>query len=57
MKATREPEVTDPRDPRDPDHTRTGIFVYHNCWACRDGKKPCKMGNPRRCEYPRARND
>lgn len=46
-----------PIDPRDPDHTREGIFVYHNCWKCDDGKKPCVKGNPRRCEYPHARND
>ena len=32
---------------------RTG----HACWKCRDGTKPCVQGNPRRCEYPRARND
>lgn len=44
-------------DPRDPDHSRSGIFVYHNCWKCQDGKKPCANGNPSRCEYPHARND
>lgn len=44
-------------DPRDPDHSREGIFVYHDCSRCLDGKRPCVKGNPRQCEYPRARND
>lgn len=44
-------------DPRDPDHSRTGIFVNHNCFRCRDGALPCKTGNPNRCEFPHARND
>lgn len=44
-------------DPRDPDHSRTGMFVLHNCARCDDGKKPCIAGNPRQCEYPHARND
>lgn len=44
-------------DPRDPDHSRTGIFVYHNCSYCRSGELPCKQGHPNRCEYPHARND
>ena len=48
----------DPKpDPRDPDHSRSGIFVYHNCYRCKDGTLPCKSGNPNKCEYPRARND
>lgn len=46
-----------PLDPRDPDHSRDGIFVYHNCWKCSDGAKPCVRSNPRLCEYPVARND
>lgn len=44
-------------DPRDPDHSRPGIFAYHNCSRCDDGKRPCKQGNPRQCEFPIARND
>ena len=44
-------------DPRDPDHSRQGIFVYHNCAYCSDGKKPCKQGAPNRCSNPHARND
>ena len=44
-------------DPRDPDHSRAGIFVHHNCWRCQSGAKPCVSGNSARCEYPHARND
>lgn len=44
-------------DPRDPDPSRPGIFRNHNCAYCSDGKKPCRQGNPTRCEYPHARND
>ncbi len=44
-------------DPRDPDHSRAGMFVYHNCWKCQSGEKPCVNGNPGRCEFPHARND
>jgi hypothetical protein len=46
-----------PRDSRDPDHTRKGIFVYHNCWRCKHGLNPCVQGNPHKCENPHARND
>lgn len=45
------------RDPRDPDHSKEGIFVYHRCWKCGDGERPCAQDNPNNCEYPRARND
>lgn len=48
--------ITKP-DPRDPDHSRTGIFVYHNCSKCRNGERPCVNGSPSRCDHPRARND
>ena len=44
-------------DPRDPDPSREGVFRDHNCWRCKDGAEPCVVGNPRRCEYLRARND
>lgn len=44
-------------DPRDPDHSRSGIFVHHNCWKCGSGQKPCVRGNPNGCDYSRARND
>jgi hypothetical protein len=40
-----------------PDHSRTGIFVNHNCAGCRDGALPCKQGSPNLCDNPRARND
>lgn len=36
---------------------KTGMFILHNCWRCKDGEKPCIIGNPRQCEYPHARND
>ncbi len=60
-------------DPREPDHSRQGIFRDHNCWRCgcavvrvcacrycwrcHDGAKACAQGGPHRCEYPHARND
>ena len=44
-------------DPRDPDYTRVGMFVLHNCSRCKDGREPCIAGNPHQCEYPHARND
>lgn len=44
-------------DPRDPDYSKTGIFVYHNCWKCKDGTKKCVNGAPNLCDYPHARND
>lgn len=46
----------DKPDSRDPDHSRSGMFVHHNCWACLSGKRPCVNDNPRSCEYPQARN-
>lgn len=42
---------------RDADPTKTGMFVFHTCWKCGDGERPCIAGNPRQCEYPHARND
>lgn len=44
-------------DPRDPDHSRAGIFATHNCWKCKDGKLPCVASVPGNCGYPHARND
>ena len=44
-------------DPRDPDYSRSGIFVNHNCSRCRNGELPCKRGAPNRSDYPHARND
>lgn len=44
-------------DPRDPDYSRTGIFINHNCWKCDSGKKPCPHGGAHNCEHPHARND
>lgn len=49
--------TTRPLDPRAPDHNRDGIFVYHNCWKCQNGKKPCVNGAVNRCDYLQARND
>jgi hypothetical protein len=40
-----------------PRHDRAGMFVYHDCWKCRDGSKPCVSGDPGNCEYPHARDD
>jgi hypothetical protein len=37
--------------------TGQGMFRYHRCWRCQDGAKPCVQGNPRQCEFPRAKND
>lgn len=33
-------QAVKPAGPMDPDYTRTGIFVYHNCPTCSDGAKP-----------------
>lgn len=45
-------------DPRDPDHSRTGVFVYHNCWRCYDGQLPCVTpGGSAGCPNLHARND
>jgi hypothetical protein len=46
-----------PVDPRDPDPSREGIFRFHTCWRCRDGKLKCAQGNPHQCSLPHARND
>lgn len=35
----------------------SGMFRDHSCWKCLDGKKSCVAGDPRRCDYPHARND
>lgn len=51
------PITLNPEDFMGPDYSREGIFVYHNCYKCRDGKKPCVNGAPNRCDYPHARND
>ena len=34
-----------------------GMFRDHRCWKCDDGTRPCVSGDPRQCDYPRARND
>src|SRR5258708_39287501 len=44
-------------DPRNPDHSRKGIFVYHNCFRCKNGKNPCVKGSPSTCDWPHTRND
>lgn len=49
--------TTKPRDPRDPDPTKEGVFQTHNCYRCKDGALPCKKGNPRNCDTLHARND
>ena len=50
-------DMSDAPDPRDPDYSREGIFIYHNCFRCKDGTERCIVGNPRKCEFPWARND
>jgi hypothetical protein len=30
-------------DPRDPDYSRKGVFVYHNCWRCRSGDAAIRL--------------
>lgn len=49
-------KILDPRDPR-PDPVNHPMFRGHNCWKCREGARPCVVGNPSQCEYPYARND
>lgn len=44
-------------DPRDPDYSRKGIFIHHNCYRCKSGELSCIAGNPSKCPYPKARND
>jgi len=44
-------------DTRDPDPSREGIFLYHNCSVCRNGAKPCTSSVPGNCGNPIARND
>lgn len=44
-------------DPREPDHSRQGMFAYHDCHRCDHGAKPCVNGGAHRCGYPHARND
>jgi hypothetical protein len=51
------PGAKPPLDPRDPDHSRQGIFVNHNCSYCHNGELPCRQGDPNRCGNPMARND
>lgn len=46
-----------PVDPRDPDYSRVGLFIHHNCYRCHSGELPCVQGHPNRCEFPHARND
>lgn len=48
------------QDPRDLDYTHEGIFIYHNCARCQDGKRPDRCPTPERpgnCGYPQARDD
>lgn len=50
----------DDLSPRDPDRTREGIFVYHNCSRCRNGSRLDRCPTPERpgnCGHPIARND
>jgi hypothetical protein len=44
-------------DPRDPAPEREGLFRDHNCWACDNGRLPCKNKNSRDCDNLIARND
>jgi hypothetical protein len=50
-------QILKPVDPRDPDPSRSGVFVDHNCYRCKDGTLPCVKGNPRDCDTLHARND
>jgi hypothetical protein len=36
---------------------RDGVFRDHNCARCESGERACVRGDPRRCEFPHARND
>ncbi len=49
--------VAEPTDPREPDYSRSGVFINHNCWRCDSGRKPCIKNNPRDCDTLHARND
>ncbi len=44
-------------DPREPDPSRFGLFILHNCQRCLNGRRLCVRGNPTNCEYLHARND
>jgi hypothetical protein len=44
--------VMSPR--KDPAHP---LFAHHNCWRCQHGTLDCVVGDPYKCQYPRARND
>lgn len=47
-------------DPREPDHSRQGIFVHHNCHRCRNGTRLDRCPTPKtpgNCGEPMARND
>jgi hypothetical protein len=45
-------EALGPR--KDPLHP---MFRDHNCAYCASGEKPCRQGDPSRCDYPHARDD
>lgn len=51
LKRLQEEAMGSRKDPLQP------IFRDHNCWACDNGKKPCREGNYNNCSYPHARND
>ena len=36
---------------------RDSKFRNHNCSRCRSGERACVNGDPRRCDWPHARND
>ena len=44
LEPTNMPNPTPPLDPREPDYSREGVFIYHNCSGCADGKKHCIKG-------------
>jgi hypothetical protein len=46
-----------PLDPREADHSRRGMFAYHNCSRCDHGRLPCRQGQHNTCSNPVARND
>ncbi|HEY6009912.1 MAG TPA: hypothetical protein VIX18_00470 [Nitrospirota bacterium] len=46
-----EEAMADRKDPKHP------MFRSHNCAWCDSGEKPCKNGDPYKCDWPHARND
>lgn len=59
-KLTRMLDPTSPTSPYPSRQDRQGMgsfFVYHNCYKCNDGLKPCVTPKGNVCQYPHARDD